>query len=381
MGLPDLERNIHLILFFTAGMSLKEWDKIGIFEREVALYQNYQEQGIKVSFVTYGDECELEFFHKIPGVEILCNKWKKWGLHWRIYATLIPLLHASQLRKADVFKTNQMSGADIALRAARMWNKPLITRCGYMFSKTIGRQYGYGSNITMKARKLEKKVFQATDRILVTTNQMLKDIKVISTEFSKKTNVLPNYVDTEKFLPTETNKDFDILFIGRLSNEKNIASLLEAVMKLKYRIIVIGKGPLEKELKEKYKNLNGLLEWKGNVSNIELPGYMNRSKMFVLPSHYEGHPKALIEAMSCGMPVIGADSPGICDVIRHGENGWLCGTDADSISQVIQNLLEDPNLAQRLGDNARQFVLQNYALEDIVEKELKIIKEVSTLKN
>jgi glycosyltransferase involved in cell wall biosynthesis len=175
----------------------------------------------------------------------------------------------------------------------------------------------------------------------------------------------------------DTKKDYDIIFIGRLANQKNPTALLEAVMKLKYRTIMIGDGPLEKELKEKYENLNSRLEWKSNIPNSELPGYMNRSKIFVLPSHYEGHPKTLIEAMSCGMPVIGADTPGIREVIRHGENGWLCGTDADSISQAIQHLLEDPNLAQRLGDNARQFVLQNYALEDIVAKELEIIKEVA----
>ena len=123
--------------------------------------------------------------------------------------------------------------------------------------------------------------------------------------------------------------------------------------------------------------MNGRLEWKGNLPNIELSGFMNRSRIFVLPSHYEGHPKTLIEAMSCGMSVIGADSPGIREIILHGENGLLCGKDPESIAQAIKQLLDDPELGQGLGDNARQFVLQNYALEDIVKKELEIIKEVA----
>jgi len=80
------------------------------------------------------------------------------------------------------------------------------------------------------------------------------------------------------------------------------------------------------------------------------------------------------------MPVIGADSPGIREIIQHGENGWLCGTDVESIGQAIRHLLDNPTIAEKLGNNARKFVLQNYALEDIVEKELKIIKEVATKK-
>jgi glycosyltransferase involved in cell wall biosynthesis len=209
---------------------------------------------------------------------------------------------------------------------------------------------------------------------------MLKQIEVLSTEFGEKTNVLPNYVDTEKFFPTKTNKDFDILVIGRLANEKNIASLLEAVRELKCRIVIIGKGPLEKELKKKYGNMDNCLDWISQVPNNELPDYMNRSKIYVIPSHYEGHPKSLIEAMSCGMPVIGADSPGIREIIHHGKNGLLCGTDFESICQAIQRLLNDPSLAKKIGKRARKFVLKNCTLEDLVEKELKIIKEVAALK-
>ena len=373
--------SIRLILFFSRYVSLQTWDEIGMFDREIALYQKYQERGIKISFLTYGDKRELQYSPRIPVIEILCNVWWKWGLPGRVYAALTPILHASAIKKADVIKTNQMSGADIALRAARMWNKPLIARCGYMFSDHVAYQYGDGSSHARKARKLEQHVFKSADRIIVTTDQMQADIESRLPDCHEKIDVIPNYVETDRFFHIDKKKECDILFIGRLSNQKNPTAFLEAVKKIKAQVVMIGNGPLEKELKEKYENMNGRLEWKGNVPNIKLPDYMNISKLFVLPSHYEGHPKTLIEAMSCGMPVIGADSPGIREVIRHGENGWLCGTDADSISQAIQHLLENPDLAQRLGDNARQFVLQNYALEDIVEKELKVIKKVAMVEN
>jgi len=269
-----------------------------MFDREIALYKKYQEKGIKISFVTYGDESELEFSHRIPGIEILYNKWRKWGLNSRTYAALIPLLHASSLRKVDVVKTNQMLGADIALKAAKMWNKPLIARCGYMFSDHVSHQFGDRSSNASKARKLEQHVFKSADRIIVTTDEMLKNLEELLPVSQEQIDVIPNYVETDRFIPIETEKDYDILFIGRLANQKNPTALLETVMELKCRTVMIGKGPLEKDLKENFGNMNGRLEWKGNIPNSELPGYMNRSKIFVLPSHYEGHPKTLIEAMS-----------------------------------------------------------------------------------
>jgi glycosyltransferase involved in cell wall biosynthesis len=349
-----------------------------MFDREVALYERLRDLGVAVSFVTYGNSDDLAYRDRLQGINILCNRW---GLPNSIYEKFLHRFYRKTLKSCDLIKTNQMNGADVALRSSQHWGKPLISRFGYMFSDHIARQYGDDSSHARKARKLEQHVFKSADRIIVTTDQMLKDIELRLPSCCGKIDVVPNYVDTERFFPIKTKKDCDILFIGRLANQKNPTALLEAAKKVKAQIVVIGNGPLEKELKENYGNMNGRLEWKGNIPNSELPGYMNISKLFVLPSHYEGHPKTLIEAMSCGMPVIGADSPGIREVIRHGENGWLCGTDADSISQAIQHLLENPDLAQRLGDNARQFVLQNYALEDIVEKELKVIKKVAMVEN
>ena len=103
---------------------------------------------------------------------------------------------------------------------------------------------------------------------------------------------------------------------------------------------------------------------------------MNRSRIFILPSHYEGQPKTLIEAMSCGMPVIGADSPGIREIIDHGINGLLCGTDSESIRTSIQELLDKPDLCETLGNNARQYVLEHFSLDRVFEIEYQLYQEV-----
>ena len=74
----------------------------------------------------------------------------------------------------------------------------------------------------------------------------------------------------------------------------------------------------------------------GNVLHRLLPEILNSGALVILPSHYEGYPKTVLEAMACGLPVIGTDVRGIRELIRHGVTGWLCGTDSASIRAAIQ---------------------------------------------
>jgi glycosyltransferase involved in cell wall biosynthesis len=193
----------------------------------------------------------------------------------------------------------------------------------------------------------------------------------------EKLKVIPNYVETERFVPdSEQSEDFDVIFVGRLALQKNVSAFLTALSDLDVRALIIGDGELCGRLQSEYGDMNGKVRWEGNVPNSRLPSLMNRSRIFVLPSHYEGHPKTLIEAMSCGMPVIGADSPGIREIIHHGVNGLLCGTDSKSIRRSLQELLDNPGLADSLGKNARQYVLEHFSLDRVFEMEYQLYKEV-----
>ena len=365
---------VHLVLFFTRRVSLEAWNKTGIFEREVALYRRLQEHQVKVTFVTYGDRRDLQHAARIPGIRILCNRW---GLPPRTYERWLLWLHAPWLRLADVIKTNQANGADVALKASRRWRKPLIARCGYMWSEFVAHQQGRDSPTTEEARRVEARVFSAAQRVVVTTPMMVADVGRRIPKAAEHTVLIPNYVDTEVFAPPDNeDKDCDLIFVGRLSPQKNVAALLEAIHPLDVRINLVGDGELRPVLQDRFAGLNGRVRWLGNVPNSELPAYLNRARVFVLPSHYEGHPKTLIEAMACGLPVIGADSPGIRELIRHGETGYLCGTDPVSIRAAIQTLLADFSLRLRLGAAARQYAVENFALDRIVELEFALLHEV-----
>ena len=134
-------------------------------------------------------------------------------------------------------------------------------------------------------------------------------------------------------------------------------------------LVMIGSGPLRGEIEKTGRQHGVRLLMPGNLPHSDLPNILNRSSLFLLVSPHEGNPKTLLEAMSCGLPVIGADAPGIREIIRHGENGWLCGTDAASIRQAILKLLGEPELRAQLGINARNFVAARHGLDAIIRQE------------
>jgi glycosyltransferase involved in cell wall biosynthesis len=76
------------------------------------------------------------------------------------------------------------------------------------------------------------------------------------------------------------------------------------------------------------------------------------------------------------MPVIGADSPGIREMIDHGVNGYLCSTDPANIRKAIEQLLSNPDLRRTLGNNARQYAKENFSLDRIVEMEYDLYQEI-----
>ena len=93
---------------------------------------------------------------------------------------------------------------------------------------------------------------------------------------------------------------------------------------------------------------------------------------------YEGHPKALIEAMSCELPVITTPVYGIKNIITHNINGYLCNdTTPQSIKQGITNVLNDPKLKNLMAINARKTILKEYSLEVVLEKEIELYKDLN----
>jgi glycosyltransferase involved in cell wall biosynthesis len=372
--MSDLRR-IKLVLFFTRGVSLKTWDNLGMFEREVALYHRLQEHGVQVRFVSYGDASDLAYADRLPGIRILCNRWK---LPTRWYICLVSWLYPLLWWGDMVFKSNQIQGADVALQAARRFGEKFIARCGYLYSDFMERQHGLNSLEAQRACALEREVFTAADWVVVTTAAMSRAVTQRYQVTAERVTVIPNYVDTNLFHPN-SNDNYSprrLCFVGRLDEQKNPLGLLEAIKGLGVELVIVGNGPLSERL-QKEASANGLpVRFMGNIPHRQLPSVLKSAALFILPSRYEGHPKALLEAMACGLPVIGTDVSGIRELIRHRETGYLCGTSPQEIRAAIQDVLGDTDLRTRMGCNASEFVVENFALEQVVEMELALLEKV-----
>jgi glycosyltransferase involved in cell wall biosynthesis len=348
--------------------------KVG-FDREVAIYRRFQRSGVEVTFVTHGDARDLTYSERLPGIRILCNRW---GLPGKVYRPLLLRLHRQGLAGADVIKTNQMLGAELALSAARRLDKPLVARCGFMLSKNLILERGADSREARRALALESRVFKAAARVVVTTEAMRESIVERFPDLVDRVAVIPNCVDTDLFRPTESPPAAvpRLVFVGRLSPEKNLPALIEAVRSLDVDLDLIGQGPLREELVSLAED-KPRVRFLGPVPNRDLPSHLRSATAFIQPSLYEGHPKTIVEAMACGLPIIATDVSGIADTVRHGDTAHLCQTDSDSIRSAIQVVLADGDLRGRLGRSAREFAVAHFSLEKITDRELALLRDVT----
>lgn len=359
-------------LVFTRDVSLRVWDGGGMLEREFALYRRLQEKGVAVDFLTYGNAGDRAYASRLPGVRLLCNRW---GLPRPVYAALAPWIHGSVLAGTTVIKSNQVLGAEVALAAARRHGKPFVARCGYLHSDFMERAHGKDSRAARRAAALERMVFEGAARVVVTTEAMRQQVAERYGIGSDRLRVIPNYVDTFRFRPSARVAGRRVCFVGRLVEQKDPFLLVESMRGLGAELIVAGDGHLRPGLEAEARRSGVAARFLGTVRNEELPEVLARCSVFVLPSRYEGHPKTLIEAMACGLAVVGADSPGIREVIRDGETGLLCRP--AGLRDAIARLLDDAGLRARLGAAARRFAEGNFALDRVAETEHRLLLDLA----
>lgn len=170
--------------------------------------------------------------------------------------------------------------------------------------------------------------------------------------------IKPNFIDLPAPLPSERNGG---LFVGRLSPEKGIATLAEALrLYADAHIDIIGHGPQEEELK----GLSGA-RLLGFMKGEEIYARMAQASYLVMPSiWYENFPRTLVEAYACGLPVIASRLGAMAELVRHGETGLLFNPgDAADLRQMLCWADSHPAEMRRMGEAARREYEANYTSE------------------
>lgn len=368
-----------LALFFTRGISLEYWLNSGLFEREKLIYEEHLKQQTlsEVFWFTYGvkdsdiaaklqEDGRLEKMVHVVGMP-KCFQGKIGAI---IYSFLLPFICGRHIRKSDVLKTNQADGGWSALIAKLLYRKTLMVRTGYMLSFVLSRKDV--SQTKVKSYELMERFLYRSADIGTVSSQHDKEYLTNKYNISEdKIKVLRNYVDTNIFRPLGYPKYPNrIIYVGRLSPEKNLSNLIEAISTSNLALDIYGKGKQQQELQNKAKKLEANVFFKGLVPNDKLPELLNRYRYYILPSLYEGQPKSLLEALSCGLTCIGTDVEGVNEIIQDQVNGYLCKTDANSIRDVISTVCTDNvPLNAEISKNARETILASYSLEKIHKKE------------
>lgn len=178
-------------------------------------------------------------------------------------------------------------------------------------------------------------------------------------------------------------KDILIGTVGRLDAQKGQVFLLEAVARLRavhpVKCLIIGQGPLEKELQAKIRQLRieDCVRLVGEQTQSNLPIWLAAMDIFVLPSLWEGLPNALLEAMALGLPVVASRVDGVPEAVSHDVSGILVAPkDPNALYVQIGDLIVDASLRMRLGESARKVIEENFRLADMIQKYEKAYKQV-----
>lgn len=151
-----------------------------------------------------------------------------------------------------------------------------------------------------------------------------------------------------------------VLTVGRLVWDKAHDVLLDAFARLggdlgEWRLAIVGDGRLAKDLRAQADGLGiaGRVDWHGVVRDPHV--YYRAASIFALPSRVEGTPNALLEAMSCGMPVVVSDgAPGLLELVEDGVTGLVVPVnDTAALAAALSRLARDEELRGRLGEAAR----------------------------
>lgn len=154
-----------------------------------------------------------------------------------------------------------------------------------------------------------------------------------------------------------------VLFVGRLSPEKNIDTLVEAVGDL--NLVVAGDGPLRDRVPQAL----------GAVPHAEVERLLERASVVVAPSDREGFGVAAAEAMAFGRPIVAAAGGALLELVADEETGLLVPPrDAPALRKAVQRLLGDPELRERLGRAARARARERFGWDAVIGQTLGVYR-------
>ena len=309
---------------------------------------------------------------ELPGMKQYKTGEAPWDPHYRKRIRMVPLdlIHAH----------SPFTAGSEALRLAALRKLPLVA--------TFHSKYYDDFLKATKSETLAKvgvkfvvDFYDRCDEVWAVGNNTANVLRAYG--YEGDIQVMPNGVTRREATPAaveEVNrrwglkKDPLILFVGQMNWKKNILCILEAcaIMKeagQKFHLILAGQGPDMREIERKISDLGlrSCTNLAGHITDAALlDGLYARASLFAFPSLYDAAPMVVREAAVMSTPSVLVEGSTAAEIIRDGENGFLCRDDAQDLARVMTQALHDPEKLRQIGKNASDTIPVPW--ETIMEK-------------
>ncbi len=242
--------------------------------------------------------------------------------------------------------------------------------------------------VSFISRIILKYVLSKADKVFSTSNVMAKETKLYT---NKRIEVIPFGVDLEMFLSRkeesiEFKKEIIIGTIKKLERIYGIDTLIRAfkilidkIDSINIRLIIVGGGSLEKELKalSHQLQLDDKVDFIGKVDSEQVIKYYHKIDIAVFLSKQESFGVSVIEAMACGIPVIVSKAEGFKEIVSDNESGiFVESENINETAEALEKLILNENLRKQLGVSGRKKVEECYNWKKNAEQMIQFYKQI-----
>ena len=307
-------------------------------------------------------------------VEIIPVPRFKWNAQlWSVYMRFAYLINRKKLHRIVkennidlIHAHNIMADAGVAFHLSRHFKIPYIV---------TSRQMGKG--------KLDKHIIKFMNRAKALISLSHQEKKACD-PFNKHSYVIGHGVD-KSFLEQQkeytTSGPLKIVTMARLLDWKNIDKVIYALDRIKegFTYDIYGDGPEYDHLQAvvAQSSIADKVQFKGFIAYDQVPQTLAQYDLFVMPSYKEWFGRVYIEAMACGLPIIGSRRTGMDGYITEGEQGFLVDhTNLDDLQQNIQKFVDDKELKVVMGKKAKAFA-QHYSWDAAIGKIDRLYRDIT----
>jgi len=314
------------------------------------------------------------------GVEVICLD-KKTGLDLTIVRRLRALFRSE---RPDLVNTH-------------LWTADLWARLGAVLSGVphiVVTEQNVDVWKTWYHRLIDRLLFRRTDKVICVSDQVLDFYRDVLRVPAAKLEVIPNAIDVEGPPPPPGARplreeigagagDFVFLCAARLHPQKAHAVLLDAARSVadrggrRFKIALAGEGSLRAELEARVRvlGLEQVVHFLGFRNDVR--ALLPQADAFVLPSHYEGLPLAVLEAMAAGVPVVVTRVGGNPGIVEDGRNGLMVPAgDVPALADAMARVAGDARLARALGEEARRRVAERHDIEKVAARTYRLFDDL-----